>query len=203
MSWNAALQELNISVPQTELEARPQGEIRRWSMTTASTPVSLTTSFSGSYSRFSSGSSKQDSDYFLTSITARRPNVGVAFSGNSSCQNRPGKRAVEPDFHPRTDIASWRSRIQIGQSNTNNVFDSFQFRGAQISSVRNAAGQPSRLRAGRAASPIPTPASKCARTAILSTAPWCRRDRSRDRYFAKHPQRRLSRDGYRGGWLTP
>ncbi|HCC7710675.1 TPA: FimD/PapC N-terminal domain-containing protein, partial [Klebsiella aerogenes] len=27
VSWNAALQELNISVPQTELEARPQGEI--------------------------------------------------------------------------------------------------------------------------------------------------------------------------------
>ncbi len=108
MSWNAALQELNISVPQTELEARPQGEISPLVYDDGINAGFVNYAFSGSHSRFSSGSSKQDSDYYFLTLN-NGLNVGAwRFSQQLfPCQNRPGKRAVEPDFHrAETDIAS-------------------------------------------------------------------------------------------------
>lgn len=138
VSWNAALQELNISVPQTELEARPQGEISPLVYDDGINAGFVNYAFSGSHSRFSSGSGKQDSDYYFLSLN-NGLNVGAwRFRNTSSLSKQTGQKE---QWNPistwaETDIASWRSRVQIGQSNTNNnVFDSFQFRGAQISSV--------------------------------------------------------------------
>ncbi|WP_153069419.1 fimbria/pilus outer membrane usher protein, partial [Escherichia coli] len=118
--------------------ARPQGEISPLVYDDGINAGFVNYAFSGSHSRFSSGSGKQDSDYYFLTLN-NGLNVGAwRFRNNSSLSKQTGQKE---QWNPistwaETDIASWRSRIQIGQSNTNNnVFDSFQFRGAQISSV--------------------------------------------------------------------
>ncbi|AGB79441.1 P pilus assembly protein, porin PapC [Enterobacteriaceae bacterium strain FGI 57] len=138
VSWNAALQELDISVPQTELEPRPQGMISPLVYDDGINAAYSNYAYSGSHSRYTSNGAKRDSDYSFLTLN-NGINIGAwRFRNNSTFSKESGRNAQwnSVSSWAETDIVPWRSRVLIGQSNTNNnVFDSFQFRGAQLSSV--------------------------------------------------------------------
>jgi P pilus assembly protein, porin PapC len=138
LSWNAALQELDISVPQTELEPRPQGMISPRVYDEGINAGYVNYAYSGSHSRYSASGGKQDTDYSFLTLN-NGINIGAwRFRNNSTLSKQSGQNAQwnSVSSWAETDIIPWRSRVVIGQSNTNNnVFDSFQFRGAQLSSI--------------------------------------------------------------------
>lgn len=138
MSWNAALQELDISVPQTHMEPRPQGAISPRVYEDGINAAYVNYSFSGDRTRYKDSENTRQGEYYFLSLN-NGVNLGSwRFRNNSTLTKQPGQKE---DWTPvstwaETDIVPWRSRVQVGQSNTsNNVFDSFQFRGMQLSSI--------------------------------------------------------------------
>jgi outer membrane usher protein len=138
LSWNAGLQELDISVPQTHMAPRPQGAISPRMYDDGINAAYVNYTFSGDHSRYADGGSTRQGDYAFLSLN-NGANLGAwRFRNNSTLSKQPGQKE---EWHSvsswaETDIAPWRSRLQIGQSNTSNdVFDSVQFRGVQIASI--------------------------------------------------------------------
>lgn len=138
ISWNAGMQELDLSVPQSSMEPQPHGAISPRLFDDGINAAFVNYSFSGDHSRYTDSNATQNSDYYFLSLK-NGMNIGAwRFRNTSSLSKSSGSKQEWKSIAnwAETDFSSIRSRLQIGQSNTNNnVFDSFQFRGAQLSSV--------------------------------------------------------------------
>lgn len=137
LSYDAGMQQINLSVPQSMMEQRARGTI----------PVSLYdeginalfTNYTFNYNKNSvhdkDGSSNESTFLGLNSGL----NIGsFRFRNNSTYGKQSGERGSWNNIASwaETDIVLWRSRLVMGQASTSNhVFNSYQFRGVQLTSV--------------------------------------------------------------------
>lgn len=135
VTYDAAIQKVDISVPQIFMIPTPKGAISSRLYDDGINAAFINYNFSGSKNRTKNSG---DSDYLYTS-TQNGLNLGRwRLRNNSNWQKQsegPGKLTSVATW-AETDIVPWRSRVQVGQRSTSNaVFDSFQFRGVQLFSV--------------------------------------------------------------------
>ncbi|WP_392421315.1 fimbria/pilus outer membrane usher protein [Edwardsiella piscicida] len=137
LSFDPAVQQIDLSVPQVMLAQHARGAIP-----TTLYDQGINAAFSNyslNYNRNSSQrQSGQNSEYTFLSLN-NGLNLWNWRLRNNMTMNKVSGQAAQWDniaTWAETDIASWRSRLQLGQASTNNtVFNSIQFRGAQLSSV--------------------------------------------------------------------
>lgn len=140
LSHDAALQRMDIEVPQLFLEPRAQGSISPKVYDQGVNAAFINYNFNGSHNRYGHQQADKSSDYSFLSLN-NGINVGSWRLRNNSTlsqQSGAGSSFDNISTWAETDIVPWRSRLIIGQTNTNsNVFDSIQFRGAQLSSAND------------------------------------------------------------------
>lgn len=136
VNYDAAVQRLNISVPQIFMLPTPRGSISTRLYDQGINAAFVNYNFSSSKNRLRQEGT--ESEYYYTA-TQSGLNLGRwRLRNNSTWQKQSGG---ESHWTPvatwaETDLISWRSRLQIGQRSTSNaVFDSFMFRGVQLASV--------------------------------------------------------------------
>ncbi len=138
LTYDAGVQRVDISVPQIFMQAQPKGEISPRVYDNGINAAFVNYNFSGSDYRTRASGANGDTRYYYLS-TNNGLNLGRWRLRNNSTwqqQSGAGSRWQSISTWAETDIVPWRSRLLLGQSSTDNaVFDSFQFRGAQISSV--------------------------------------------------------------------
>ena len=79
-----------------------------------------------------------DSEYMFLALNSGLSTGRWRLRNNSAQDKQSGSSSSWTNVSSRaeTDIVPWRSRLVMGQASTNNsVFNSFQFRGVQLSSV--------------------------------------------------------------------
>ena len=137
VTYDAAIQQIDISVPQNMMEQRARGSV----------PVSLyDEGINALFANYTVNYSKNnyrhkdtdDTEYTFAGLNSGL-NVGpLRLRNNSTFDKQSGSSGNWNSIATwaETDIVPWRSRVAAGQASTsNNVFNSFQFRGVQLSSV--------------------------------------------------------------------
>ncbi|WP_224971817.1 fimbria/pilus outer membrane usher protein [Acinetobacter oleivorans] len=134
VSYDAGLQRLDLSIPQINLEFRPRGYIPEKMYNEGINAAILNYSFSGSHVKNEKG---DDFNSFYAIL-----NGGVNFGAwryrnqsSFTSQSRSKNKWQSISNKIERDILPWQSRLEIGDAYTNSdVFDSFSFRGIQLSS---------------------------------------------------------------------
>ncbi|MCA1176401.1 MULTISPECIES: fimbria/pilus outer membrane usher protein [unclassified Pantoea] len=138
VSYDAAVQRVDLSVPQVFLIPVPKGAISPLVYDNGINAAFVNYNFNSSDNRLHDNGSQSSSQYYYLSSRSG-VNLGRWRVRNTSTwQKQSGERShwTPISTWAETDIIAWRSRLLLGQSSTSNsVFDSFQFRGAQLSSV--------------------------------------------------------------------
>lgn len=138
VTMSASLQRVSLSVPQSSIKATPRGTVpeRLWDSGINAAFVDYNASYTDSVNHMQGG--KYSDQYTYISLTnginidrwRLRQNASVShISGDGTHWKNLSSWA-------ETDIPAMRGRLVVGQSATDSsVFDSFQFRGVQLSSV--------------------------------------------------------------------
>ncbi len=138
LNYDAAVQRMDLEVPQVFLIPRPQGAISPKVYDRGINAGFVNYNFSGTHNRYGNNQNDKTSDYYFLSLN-NGLNIGDWRLRNNSTLNQQsgaGTHWKNISSWAETDIVSLRSRLVIGQTNTNNnVFDSIQFRGVQMSSA--------------------------------------------------------------------
>ncbi|ENY5342497.1 fimbrial biogenesis outer membrane usher protein [Acinetobacter baumannii] len=134
LSFDAGLQRLDLSIPQVNLTYQPRGYIPPKLYNQGMNAVLLNYNINGTYSTFNNRS-----DYgYLSALLNGGFNLGAWRYRNQSNyiqQSHSKDRWQTISNRLERDILPWRSRLEIGDSYTNSdVFDSYGFRGVQLSS---------------------------------------------------------------------
>ncbi len=137
VTYDAGIQQINISVPQSMMEKTARGAV----------PVSmydeginaLFANYTANYSKNSyRHKDTEDSEYTFIGLNSGL-NVGpLRLRNNATFDKQSGSSGDWNSIATwaETDIVPWRSRLAVGQvSSSNSVFNSFQLRGVQLSSV--------------------------------------------------------------------
>nr|WP_174505776.1 fimbria/pilus outer membrane usher protein [Acinetobacter sp. Marseille-Q1620] len=134
VSFDAGLQRLDLSIPQINLEYRPRGYIPEKLYNQGITAAVLNYNFSGSHVKNDGG---DDFNNFYALLNGGF-NFGAWRYRNQSSftsQSRSKDRWQSISNKLERDILPWQSRLELGDAYTNSdVFDSFSFRGIQLSS---------------------------------------------------------------------
>ena len=140
ITTDASLQRINLSIPQSNLQVIPRGTVpeRLWDNGINAGFVNYNISYTDNKNH--SNGTNDGERYTYTSLS-NGLNLGRwRFRQNSSYThtNSSGAHWKNLASWMETDIPSIRGRLIVGQASTSNtVFDSFQFRGAQMSSVED------------------------------------------------------------------
>ena len=140
VSVDGSRQRIDLSVPQTSLKVVPAGTVpvRVWDNGINAGFVNYSLSYTDSDNRYNG--SRNNEQYNYVSLT-NGLNLGRwRFRQNASYThtNASGSHWNNIASWMETDIPSIRGRLIGGQASTSNdVFDSFQFRGVQLSSVED------------------------------------------------------------------
>lgn len=137
VSYDAAVQQINISVPQTMMDLSAIGAIPPSMYDEGINALFANYNFNynkNSYRR----SDADDSEYMFLALNSGLNLGRWRLRNNSTWDKQSGSSSnwTNVSSWAETDIVPWRSRLVMGQASTNNsVFNSFQFRGVQLSSV--------------------------------------------------------------------
>lgn len=137
LSYDASVQKIDILVPQIYLVPVAQGSLSPRLYDHGINAGFINYNFSGSNNRSRTTGLNSNNNYYFLSTNSGL-NLGQwRLRNNANWQQQSGKSRWRPIASwAETDIIPWRSRFQLGQRSTSNaVFDSFQFRGVQLSSV--------------------------------------------------------------------
>ncbi|CAO95699.1 fimbria/pilus outer membrane usher protein [Erwinia tasmaniensis] len=138
VTYDAGIQKVDISVPQIFLIPMAQGSIPTRVYDDGINAGFINYNFSATRNRNHAGGLNGASNYYYLS-TNSGVNLGRwRLRNDASWQKQPngGNRWKPFASWLETDIAPLRSRLQVGQRSTSNqVFDSFQFRGVQLASI--------------------------------------------------------------------
>ncbi len=134
VSFDAGVQRLDLSIPQINLEYRPRGYIPEKLYNQGITAGILNYNFSGSHT-------KSDNSHNFNNFYALL-NGGFNFGAwryrnqsSFTSQSRSKDKWQSISNKLERDILPWQSRLEMGDAYTNSdVFDSFSFRGIQLSS---------------------------------------------------------------------
>ena len=140
LNYDAALQHLDIDVPQLYLAPRAQGSISPKVYDRGINAGFVNYNFNGSHNRYGNNQADKTSDYSFLSLNSGVNLGNWRLRNNSTLSQQSGAGSSFDNISTwaQTDIVSLRSRLVIGQTNTdNNVFDSVQFRGVQLSSAND------------------------------------------------------------------
>ena len=138
ISWDMSVQRMTITIPQASMTPRPRGTISPLLFDRGINAAFVNYSWSGNHNRYSSSGSVKNSDYYFLSLNNGINMGDWRLRNNASLSRQSGESARWTPIATwaERDITSWRSRLLMGQSYTNNnVFDSIQFRGIQVSSI--------------------------------------------------------------------
>lgn len=137
VTYDAGVQQVNISVPQSMMVQHARGAV----------PVglydaginALFANYTANYSKNSyRHTDTDDSEYTFLGLNSGLNIGGLRVRNNSTFDKQSGSGGNWNTIATwaETDIVPWRSRLAMGQASTNSsVFNSFQFRGVQLSSV--------------------------------------------------------------------
>lgn len=140
LSYDAALLRLDLDVPQLFLVPRAQGSISPNVYDRGINAGFVNYNFNGNHNSYSNRQGDKSSDYSFLSLNSGVNLGNWRLRNNSTLTQQSGKGSSFDSISSwaETDIVPWRSRLVIGQTNTNNnVFDSVQFRGVQLSSAND------------------------------------------------------------------
>lgn len=140
LSYDAAQLQLNMVVPQIFLDPHAQGTISPSVYDRGINAGFVNYNFNGNHNRYGHQQGDKSSDYSFLSLNSgiNLGNWGLRNNSTYSQQSGAGSSFDNISTWAETDIVSLRSRLVIGQTNTsNNVFDSIQFRGIQLSSAND------------------------------------------------------------------
>jgi outer membrane usher protein len=134
VSFDAGLQQLHVSIPQLSLQYRPKGYISPKLFDEGINALSLSYDFSGIYTRHA----QYGDHYNLNVLLNSGFNVGAWRYRNLSSlmmqRSEPAQWRSQTSRIER-NILPWRARLVLGDTATSNdLFDSFSFRGVQLSS---------------------------------------------------------------------
>ncbi|MFT4020100.1 MAG: fimbria/pilus outer membrane usher protein, partial [Acinetobacter sp.] len=134
LSFDAGVQRLDLSIPQINLLYQPRGYIPAKLYNQGINAIMLNYNINGTYSTFDSRA-----DYsYVSAILNGGFNFGAWRYRNQSSfirQSQSKDRWQTISNRLERDILAWRSRLEMGDSYTNSdVFDSYGFRGIQLSS---------------------------------------------------------------------
>lgn len=134
VSFDAGVQRLDLSIPQINLVYRPRGYVPEKLYNEGISALLLNYNMSGSYTTTDTSSDAGS----VTGIFNGGINIGAWRYRNQSSyihQSHNSDQWENVSNKIERDILAWRSRLEIGDSHTNDdLFDSFSFRGAQLSS---------------------------------------------------------------------
>ncbi|MBW7983756.1 fimbria/pilus outer membrane usher protein [Enterobacillus tribolii] len=137
ISYDVSVQRVDISVPQAFMDVSAQGAISPRLYDNGINALYANYNFSYNRNDYKSGD-YNDSEFSFLSLNSGL-NLGrwrLRNNATMSKQSGYGARWKNISSWAETDLVSLRSRLQAGQVSTDNrVFDSFQFRGVQLSSV--------------------------------------------------------------------
>lgn len=92
ISWNAGMQELDLSVPQSSMEPQPHGAISPRLFDDGINAAFVNYSFSGDHSRYTDSNATQNSDYYFLSLK-NGMNIGAwRFRNTSSLSKSSGSK---------------------------------------------------------------------------------------------------------------
>ncbi|CCG88405.1 Outer membrane usher protein fimD [Erwinia piriflorinigrans CFBP 5888] len=138
VTYDAGIQKVDISVPQIFLIPMAQGSIPTRVYDEGINAGFINYNFSATRNRNRADGLNSANNYYYLSTNSGL-NIGrwrLRNDANWQRQSTGGSHWTPVASWAETDIAPWRSRLQIGQRSTSNqVFDSFQFRGVQLTSV--------------------------------------------------------------------
>lgn len=137
VSYDAAVQQITISVPQNMMELSAAGAIPSSMYDKGINALFANYTFNYNKNSFSSNDA-DDSEYTFLALNSGLNLGRWRLRNNSTLDKQSGSNAkwTNVSSWAETDIAPLRSRVIIGQASTNNsVFGAFQFRGVQLSSV--------------------------------------------------------------------
>ncbi|MBF1995095.1 fimbrial biogenesis outer membrane usher protein [Serratia symbiotica] len=137
LSYDAAIQRIDLDVPQVFLVPRPQGAIPPKVYDRGINAGFVNYNFSGNHNRYSNTQNGKTADYYFLGLNSGLNLGDWRLRNNSAMNQQSGVRAHWNNISSwaETDIVPLRSRLVIGQSSTHKeVFDSIQFRGVQLSS---------------------------------------------------------------------
>ncbi len=182
VSYDAAVQQINISVPQTMMDLSAIGAIPPSMYDEGINALFANYNFNYNKNSYRKDDA-DDSEYMFLALNSGLNLGRWRLRNNSTWDKQSGSSSnwTNVSSWAETDIVPWRSRLVMGQASTNNsVFNSFQFRGynspALTTCCRTACAV---MRRWCAAWRRPTPASRFARTVTSFTAPTLRRVLSR------------------------
>lgn len=133
VSFDAGIQRLDLSIPQLNLEYRPRGYIPKKMLDQGINAAMLNYSLSGSHIR---NDQTQDFNNFYALLNGGFNYGAWRYRNRSSfiSQTRNNSQWQSISNKLERDIISLQSRLELGDSFTNSdVFDSFSFRGLQVS----------------------------------------------------------------------
>ncbi len=138
LSYDLAIQRIDIDVPQIFLVPHPQGAISSKIYDNGINAGFINYNFTSNYNRFRNWKQGENADYYFLSLNSGL-NLGQwRIRNHSSIRNQSNKRSRWNNISSwaETTIVPLHSNLIIGQSSTNNqMFDSIQFRGVQLSSA--------------------------------------------------------------------
>lgn len=137
VSYDAAVQQIAISVPQNMMELSAAGAIPSSMYDTGINALFANYTFNYNKNSYRSNDA-DDSEYTFLALNSGLNLGRWRLRNNSTLDKQSGSDANWANISSwaETDIAPLRSRVIIGQASTNNsVFGAFQFRGVQLSSV--------------------------------------------------------------------
>ena len=140
LSYDAALLHMEIDVPQLFLVPRPQGSISPKVYDRGINAGFVNYNFNGSHNTYGNHQADKSSDYSFLSLNSGLNLGDWRLRNNSTLSQQSGAGSSFDNISTwaETDIVALRSRLVIGQTNTDsNVFDSVQFRGVQLSSAND------------------------------------------------------------------
>ncbi|WP_241611491.1 fimbria/pilus outer membrane usher protein [Rosenbergiella epipactidis] len=133
-------QKIELTIPQTQLINTPKGTVpkRLWDNGINAGFINYNYNFSHNKYKYNDNSSTENYSYLALNNGINIGSIRLRQNGSLTHNSYTGTHWTNIASWAETDIISLRSRLLVGQSSTNSsVFDSFQFRGAQISSVED------------------------------------------------------------------